>query len=119
MKRAGGLRTGRRHGESTFHPALPWVLEFQADRLEAEVWRDLGRTKFRLNKGDEQLDLTYDSAMPHHVTDILTDITCYVYLARRTPVSVRRAHLPPSSQARSNRTPKQPATRPLFRPNSD
>ena len=73
----------------SFYPALPWVLELQSDRLDTDVWRDLTKTKFRLNKGDEQLDLTYDSATPHHITDILTDITCYVYLARRTPVSVR------------------------------
>lgn len=64
------------------------MLEFQSESLATETWRDLSKTKFRLNKGDEQLDLTYDSATPHHVTDILTDITYYVYMARRTPVSV-------------------------------
>lgn len=56
-------------------------------------WRDLTKSKYRLTKGDRQLDLTYDEAtshddngpqqIPHHVTEALSDITCYVYLARR------------------------------------
>lgn len=51
-------------------------------------WRDLTKSKYRLNKGDRQLDMTYDVSscsgqIPHHVSDALSDITCYVYLARR------------------------------------
>lgn len=51
-------------------------------------WRDLTKTKYRLTKGDRQLDMTYDVSncsdqIPHHVSDALSDITCYVYLARR------------------------------------
>jgi len=42
---------GRRSGNPVFHPAMPWVIEFVAQRLEDEVFRDMTRTKFRLNKG--------------------------------------------------------------------
>jgi len=62
-------------------------------------FRDLTKTKYRLNKGDEQLQLTYDMAQtdsvsndptqtPFHLSDFLSDITYYVYKARRTDKSV-------------------------------
>ena len=74
-------------------------------------WRDLSRSKYRLNKGDTQLDLTYESNKPtsgqdspaqfdplsqqkgalhtpHHVSDVLSEITYYVYKARRTSKSI-------------------------------
>ncbi|CAO3627368.1 unnamed protein product [Cunninghamella blakesleeana] len=78
---------GRREGDPNFHPILPWVSDFSGSCIE-NSWRDFSKTKFRINKGDEQLDFTFDGPIPHHITDILSDITYYVYLARRTPVPV-------------------------------
>ncbi|KAG2178007.1 hypothetical protein INT43_003260 [Umbelopsis isabellina] len=78
---------GRREGDPNFHPVLPWVTDFSGDTPEDGL-REFDKTKFRLNKGDEQLNFTFDGPIPHHVTDILSDITYYVYLARRTPIPV-------------------------------
>ena len=82
---------GRRMADPNHHPVLPWVMDFTgAD----SGFRDLKQSKFRLNKGDSQLDFTYESMtdisdssehIKHHVTDILSDITYYVYKARKTP----------------------------------
>ncbi|KAK3578526.1 hypothetical protein CHS0354_007782 [Potamilus streckersoni] len=86
--------TGRRTGDPNHHPVLPWVTDFStADG----VIRNLKRSKFRLNKGDSQLDFTYETMtnisnnidhIPHHVSDVLSDITYYVYKARRTPKQI-------------------------------
>ncbi|KAL3874505.1 hypothetical protein ACJMK2_037514 [Sinanodonta woodiana] len=85
---------GRRTGDPNHHPVLPWVTDFStADG----VIRNLKRSKFRLNKGDRQLDFTYETManfsnnidhIPHHVSDVLSDITYYVYKARRTPKQI-------------------------------
>ena len=92
---------GRRMGDPNNHPVLPWVLDFSSPD---SGYRDLTKSKFRLNKGDGQLDFTYSvmagdmsdsnsEHVPHHVSDILSDITYYVYKARRTPKSVLCAHV--------------------------
>lgn len=99
---------GRRSGDPNHHPILPWVMDFS--RLDSG-YRDLAKSKFRLNKGDHQLDLTYDNSLlygtgddaphlhqdplliHHHITDFLSDITYYVYKARCTPKSVLCAHV--------------------------
>ena len=82
---------GRRMGDPNHHPVLPWVMDFSAPDYG---YRDLKQSKFRLNKGDSQLDFTYESMVnisdssehiKHHVSDILSDITYYVYKARKTP----------------------------------
>ncbi len=91
---------GRRMCDPNQHPVMPWVMDFTSP---ASGLRDLTKSKYRLNKGDRQLDLTYDVAtlgssqenvhVPHHISDVLSDITYYVYKARRTPKSVLCAHV--------------------------
>lgn len=63
-------------------------------------WRDLTKSKYRLNKGDVQLDLMFAPSgaanmIPHHVSDALSEITYLVYVARRTPKSVLCKHVRP------------------------
>jgi len=87
---------GRNFDDPNHYPILPWVMDFSS---RTGGFRDLTKTKYRLNKGDEQLELTYDMAKadsvsseppqtPFHVSDFLSDITYYVYKARRTDKSV-------------------------------
>lgn len=81
--------SGRKLGDPNCHYVFPWVTDFAARC--GKNWRDLKKSKYRLNKGDRQLDLTYESSqsqVPHHVSDVLSAITYYVYMARRTPRSV-------------------------------
>ncbi|CAG9584549.1 unnamed protein product [Danaus chrysippus] len=82
---------GRSASDPQAHFMVPWVTDFTYRC--GRNWRDLSKSKYRLNKGDRQLDMTYDvtgcdGQIPHHVTDALSDITCYVYLARRTPKDI-------------------------------
>jgi len=87
---------GRNFHDPNHYPILPWVMDFSSPN---GGFRDLTKTKYRLNKGDEQLELTYDMAKsdsisndptqtPFHLSDFLSDITYYVYKARRTDKSV-------------------------------
>jgi hypothetical protein len=62
---------GRRMGDPNNHPVLPWVIDFSS---ENGGWRDLTKSKYRLAKGDQQLDITYASSVPHHISDILTEV---------------------------------------------
>eukprot|EP01133_Synstelium_polycarpum_P019386 gene19386-23210_t len=85
----------RRVGDAMNHPVLPWVIDFTRSPSAGGGWRDLTRTKYRLNKGDEQLDFQYMHApggaeKPHHISDMLSELTYYSYLARRTPVPLLR-----------------------------
>jgi hypothetical protein len=90
---------GRRMEDGVFHPFVPWVTDFTAGPHDG--WRDLGKSKFRLNKGDAQLDRTFaSSAVPHHVTESLSEITYYIYLARRTPMALLRRVVRGDFQAR-------------------
>ncbi|CAL8362473.1 unnamed protein product [Merluccius merluccius] len=118
---------GRRAGDPNYHPVLPWVVDFT---VPFGRFRDLRRSKFRLNKGDKQLDFTYEMTkealaaaggngpggcgvggdlgggvggggagpsdhlhVPHHISDVLSDITYYVYKARQTPKPVLCSHV--------------------------
>lgn len=96
---------GRRMGDPNYHPVLPWVVDFTTKHGR---FRDLRKSKFRLNKGDKQLEFTYEMTeqafvaggtggeqphVPHHISDVLSDITYYVYKARRTPKSVLCCHV--------------------------
>ena len=89
---------GRVVGDPNNHPIFPWVMEFTH---KDGGWRDLTKSKYRLNKGDRQLDFTFlsaqeelrhgqdqDALVPHHIGDISSDVTYYVYLARKTPKEV-------------------------------
>ena len=82
---------GRRLGDPNRHPVVPWCIDF----VSPTSWRDMTQSKFRLTKGDMQLDITFGSEDPHHVTDILTDLTYYSYLARRTPIPVLQRYVRP------------------------
>ena len=89
---------GRREGDPNFCPVFPWVMDFTQPRGKL---RDLRKTKYRLCKGDEQLDYMYASDHPHHITDCLSELTYYNYLARRTPKPLLRKYV------RSHYEPKE------------
>lgn len=82
--------SGRRLGCPQFHHIMPWVTDFAA--RNGANWRDLKKSKYRLNKGDAQLDLMFsqslENAVPHHVSEILSEITYFVYMARRTSKNI-------------------------------
>ncbi|KAL9139902.1 hypothetical protein ABFS82_14G001000 [Erythranthe guttata] len=85
---------GRRWGDHTFYAVMPWVIDFSVNPDENSIsgWRDLSKSKWRLAKGDEQLDFTYStSEIPHHVSDeCLSELAVCSYKARRLPLSVLR-----------------------------
>lgn len=89
---------GRVVGDPNNHPIFPWVMDFTH---KDGGYRELSKSKYRLNKGDRQLDFTFitaqeeqrrgpeqESLVPHHIGDISSDVTYYVYLARKTPKEV-------------------------------
>jgi len=88
---------GRTLGDQVNPPILPWVTDFTSmidlnqcleDYVTTESpWRDLTKTKYRLHKGDEQLDQSYNYGEPaHHVPETISDLTYTVYRARSLPI---------------------------------
>ena len=76
---------GRSTSLTNDHYVFPWVSDFS---VKHGGWRDLSKTKFRIAKGDELLDRTYQVSK-HHVSDPgLSDLALCIYLARRAPLSV-------------------------------
>ena len=68
---------GRRPGDPNNHPILPWVIDFTS---EHSGFRDLTKSKYRLNKGDHQLDMTYDTTsstllVPHETGTVSSSET--------------------------------------------
>ncbi|XP_011502923.1 PREDICTED: WD repeat-containing protein 81 [Ceratosolen solmsi marchali] len=87
---------GKRYGDPSCHHVMPWVTDFSSRC--GENWRDFTKSKFRLNKGDRQLDLTFDpesTEVGYHVSDVLSEITYYVYLSRRYSRSILCKHVRP------------------------
>ncbi|KAI9190178.1 hypothetical protein H9P43_001611 [Blastocladiella emersonii ATCC 22665] len=85
---------GRTFYDVHFHPVLPWITDFSTYSPGDPVGlRDLTRTKYRLKKGDEQLDMLFMGEPPHHITSFLTDLSFGTYRARRLPRAVLRRHV--------------------------
>ena len=77
--------------DRAYYAVAPWVIDFSEHPLSTEGElrgaRDLGKTKWRLTKGDAQLDFTYThTSPPHHVSDdCLSELGVCLALARRMP----------------------------------
>lgn len=89
---------GRQLGNPDFHPVLPWIIDFTvlcAANLQApfeKSWRNLRVTKFRLTKGEAQLDLQF-SQDKYHVSDLNSNLTYFNYKARRTPIPLLKKYV--------------------------
>lgn len=84
---------GRRLSDVQHHPVMPWVTDFSVDPTQGyydeSALRDLKKTKFRLSKGDRQLETTFQhSEPPHHIPEVLAELTYTIYMARRIPMHV-------------------------------
>jgi len=105
-----GIHAGRCiDTDPALQPLLPWPCDFTGSSFaEPGNPRDMTKTKYRLTKGDEQLDLQYheqsqlrstllagavldqgqEAWVPHHITHLLSDTTTLVYHARQLPTPV-------------------------------
>lgn len=94
---------GRRAGDASACAVLPWVTDFSSpEGGNQSHLRDLTRTKFRLTKGEHQLDATYfhldqsesgpsqksrgsdnreeeETFVPHHLLDMMPNLAYYTY----------------------------------------
>lgn len=84
---------GRSMNCSMYHPVMPWVTDFttaEPNEFNGGL-RDLSMSKFRLSKGDRQLETTYlHSVPPHHLPESLSELTYFIYMARVTPLHILR-----------------------------
>ncbi|CDI97412.1 wd40 repeat [Echinococcus multilocularis] len=103
---------GRRAGDATASAVLPWVTDFSSQDGTQHL-RDLTRTKFRLTKGEHQLDATYlhldqsdpsalareggkvEPFLPHHLLDMMPNLAYYTYKARQTSVENLQRYVRP------------------------
>ena len=77
--RANNFILGHVKGDPHRHPIFPWISDFKNETS----LRPLNRTKYRLAKGDAQLNEQYSKQHPaHHVPEFLSDICYMVYRAR-------------------------------------
>eukprot|EP00873_Tetraselmis_striata_P013321 jgi/Tetstr1/433585/TSEL_022852.t1 len=95
---------GRTMGNDACHPIVPWVIDMSTAPEEGgggAGWRDLRKTKWRLTKGDEQLDATYATAdIPHHISDeALSELALCIYKAGAPPCLFPQLAAPSSSPA--------------------
>ncbi|KAF0687857.1 Aste57867_20444 [Aphanomyces stellatus] len=88
---------GRSMASNTAHAIVPWVTDFTSSTGRV---RDLGQSKFRLTKGDAQMDQMFEQT-GYHVPENLSDLSVAIYLARVLP----RAAL--QRIVRSNFEPKE------------
>ncbi|THG19979.1 hypothetical protein TEA_001807 [Camellia sinensis var. sinensis] len=72
--------------------SMDWHSAFNSWWRGELSWRDLSKSKWRLAKGDKQLDFMYSTPeIPHHVSDeCLSELPVCSYKPRRLPLSVLR-----------------------------
>lgn len=89
-------------------PIFPWVTDFTEEIYNVHdvyggigggignAWRDLRKSKYRLAKGDFQLDQTFLNTLPkHHVPEPISDISSAVYRSRCLPMHVLKERVRP------------------------
>ncbi|ORZ30121.1 hypothetical protein BCR44DRAFT_80010 [Catenaria anguillulae PL171] len=87
--------SGRTHHSLHTHPIIPWLTDFSTHTPDDPAGlRDLTRSKYRLKKGDEQLDMTWTAGdQPHHITALLTDLSMCMLTARTLPLPILKRHV--------------------------
>ncbi|CAD5211008.1 unnamed protein product [Bursaphelenchus okinawaensis] len=71
--------SGRVHGDPHKHPIFPWVVDFTT--FEGG-YRDLTKSKYRIQKGDAQLIEQYKRQPAHHIPELLSELSYTMYRAR-------------------------------------